>query len=234
MIHTDSIAFIHFMKTGGMSMTRYLINVADGPVHAFSDRTSHAHTRKMPLSADSAARLTCVDGPRHADMATALRLIRDNGLILPPRAVVMIRHPVDLMLSFYKHLQKPHVWTQRGMTRDTLRGQVKVAVQNSFADFARQVRFYGLDDAGAAAYFQQPGPEAGFETRDIVPLAQIDAYLAVRFGQCRNYPHVRLGHQNRSRGGQHPDAVDADTRAYICRSYPQLRDIYEMACATRW
>ena len=109
MIHTDDFAFIHFMKTGGMSVTRYLVNVADTPVHAFSELKSHPHTQGMAITPESAAKLTCVAGPRHADVPTAVKLIQDNGLTMPPVAFAMIRHPVDLMLSLYKHLQKPHV-----------------------------------------------------------------------------------------------------------------------------
>ncbi len=230
MIHTDDFAFIHFMKTGGMSLTRYLVNVADGPVHAFSEPKSHPQTHAMATAPDSAAKLTCLSGPRHANVARAVDLIHENGLTMPPWAFVMIRHPVDLMLSLYKHLQKPHVWTHRGMTRDTLRGQVKVAMENDFADFARQSRFYALDDDGAAAFFDP----SGFDRLDVVPLQRINEYLALRFGQCRNFADVSLSHQNQSHGGQRPDDIDPDTRAHICKTYPQLLATYESASAAQW
>lgn len=230
MIHTDSIAFIHFMKTGGMSMTRHLINITDEPVTLFADPASFPSSFKMAQSPDRRDKLTCLSGRRHATLTEATELMRSAGLKVPPRAFVMIRHPVDLLLSFYKHLQKPKVWAHRGMTADTLKGYPKIATERPFREFVQRIRFYGLDDDGVMDYFDT----SVFDQLDVVPLDRVESYLQHRFGRNRNFQGVALPHQNRSDGGQSADQVDPRLHDRICDTYPRLLAAYETALTTHW
>lgn len=228
MICSEKFAFIHCQKTGGMSMTRYLVNVTDEPVTVFSHEKSHVQTRNMAVTPDRAEKLTCLSGERHEPPAQAIETLKRCNLPVPPWAFVMIRHPADLMMSFYKNLQKPRVWQHRGMTRKTVTGHVKLALENPFAEFCEKVRFYGRDDDQLAAFFEPHG----FGRLDVVPLERISEFLEIRFGRNRNFAGIDLGHQNKSKSGT--KAMDPQVRAMICDTYPRLLATYEQACAARW
>jgi hypothetical protein len=230
MIYSPNIVFIHFQKTGGMSVTSHLINILDDPVTLIAWERSHAATRKSALTPERRDKLTCIVGERHAKPADAFEIMAANDLPPPDRAFVMIRHPVELMLSYYKHLRKPRVWAHRGMTEDTLVGHVRVAVQQNFGQFIKKVRFYGQSDEDLARFFDP----AGFKTLDVVPLHRIDEYLELRFGDNKNFPGVKMPHNNGSKGGRTLDSIPDKVKQQICETYPNLLKIYEDACNASW
>lgn len=231
MIYTKSTAFIHFQKTGGMSMTRHLVNILDEPVTIIADTPSHATALKnMPLTEDRRAKLTCVEGPRHAKPGEALEIFDQHGWTRPRQGFVVIRPPVDLMLSYYKHLRKPRIWEHRGMTADSLTGHVRIAMENNFAQFCLEVPFYGETDAELAGFFD---PE-GFEQFDVVPMHRVQEHLAARFGHNRNFAGVEMPHQNRSSNERSVDSIPANIQQRIIDAHPRLMQIYEEACAAQW
>lgn len=230
MLHTKDFAFIHFQKTGGMSMTRYLINAVDDPVTVFLAEKGIASTRRMPISEDRAAKLTCLVGNRHDAPALAIQAMQKHDLVVPPWAFVMIRHPVDLMLSYYKHIRKPRVWKHRGMSQDKMSGHVRYAMEHPFDAFARKIRFYGKPDDQLVKFFKP----SGFGRLDVVPLERISEFLDLRFGDQKNFAGVELEHHNKSDEPRKVSEIDPDTRAYIRSIYPQTEAIYEAAMTTTW
>ena len=230
MILTPDFAFIHCEKTGGMSMTRYLVNAIDAPVSVVASAKSRQKTQKLCTTPERAAKVTSIDGPRHGKPADALRLIEDHGLPRPDWAFVMIRHPVDLMLSYYKHIRKPHVWKRRGLDPDNLTGHVKMAVDSDFDTFVRKAKFYAHDDDRLMQFFEP----AGFSRLDVVPLERVVEYIDLRFSGQTNAQDTELEHRNKSKDPRRANDIDPETRAFIRQTYPRTEATYEAALEARW
>ncbi|MFX0543655.1 hypothetical protein ACEWPM_018405 [Roseovarius sp. S4756] len=225
MIYTRDAVFIHVPKTGGMSVTRFLVNALDCPVTVVAPANAEAHSMGLAASPSAAAKLNHVRGDRHETCEQAVSLIRAHSWPMPPAAFAMIRHPADLMLSYYRHMRKPVVWKLRGMSAETLGGIPKLAMDLPFDAFCQATAFYGMQDDDLMAYYTS----SGLAALDIVPLPEIRAYLYWRFGRNRNFGQSALEHKNRSIEPVPEDAVSAETDAYITSMYPRVSQLY---CST--
>jgi len=228
MLYTKDFAFIHVQKTGGMSMTRFLVNAIDDPVTVFVPDRARDHALRMPATPEAAAKLTCHTGTRHEKPAAALALLDKHGLEIPPFAFAVIRDPADLMLSYYKHIQKPRV-RQRRMT-DGDAGSKKVlraARQLPFDAFAREHLFYNMEDETLIRFYEREA----FPRLDVVPLKRVSEYLTARFSHHAGFDLAKLEHRNKSKYDKTADQPDPDTVAHIKATYPKVQALYEEAMA---
>jgi hypothetical protein len=225
MLCTESIAFIHVQKTGGMSVTRFLVNAIDDPVTVFVPEQALDHARRMAETPAAAAKLTCQIGTRHEDPEQAATLIERHALEKPRLAFSVIRSPVELMLSYYKHMRKPRVWRRRGMSEKSLTGAPKLAMEYDFDTFCRKVLFYNKTDAQLLRYFQP----RGFEKLDVVPLSRLNEYLQLRFGHHANFDADKLEHRNKSQDTRQAEDVRPETISHIETTYPKVLHAYKTA-----
>lgn len=223
MIYNPEVAFIHVPKTGGMSMTRFLVNALDGPVTVVAPANAYEHSLALAETPQAAAKVMHVNGRRHETCPQAIELMEAQKWRKPPCAFAMIRHPVDLMLSYYKHMRKPHIWKLRGLSRETLRGPPKTAMEETFDDFCRQELFYCMSDETLLDYYRS----SMFDRFDIVPLNDIIEYVELRFSHHAAYAAGKLGHYNRSREKLFVDDISDATVRYIIATYPGLTTLYE-------
>ena len=231
MLYTPEAVFIHVPKTGGMSVTRFLVNALDTPVWVFAaERAGRNHTPKLPETPGAAAKLHAVTGRRHASCPTAAEEIRAAGLDLPPVAFSIVREPVALMVSYYKYMHMPKVWKQRGMEPGNLTGAPRLAVEGTFDDFVRRADFYGMDDARLARYYRP----AAFERLDIVALEHLDDYLRHRFGHHRAFDGARMDRRNSSGQVEVEVEFGPGTEAAIAAKYPRLAETYRTALKRDW
>jgi hypothetical protein len=115
MIFSEDIIFIHIGKTGGISCSLYLLNHLRGPIH-FCHRKADLELDRLHLPRDDIQPHTDCPGGRHSSLAEALNFIqRLDGRTLDDfeRVIAVIRDPVALEYSWYKHLQKPDVQQSR-------------------------------------------------------------------------------------------------------------------------
>lgn len=230
MICTDEAAFIHVPKTGGMSVTRFLINALDGPVVLFAAGKVDGHIKQLAATPEAAAKMRLVKGRRHARCHTAAEEIRGAGLKLPPLAFSIVREPVSLMVSYYKYMQSPKVWRQRGMEPDKLIGAPKLAMELPFAEFVAKADFYGLTDIQIDEYYQP----AEFARLDVVALDHLGEYLTARFAHHAAFDIGKLERRNTSKGVKSEVEVTDAARILIDEKYPLLTQTHRKAQARGW
>ena len=185
----------------------------------------------LPASPQARERLTVAVGKRHDTVTAAARTIVAAGLPLSDRVFSVAREPSALLLSYYKHMRKPHVWRRRGMDEASLRLAPRRAMELSFADFVRQIDFYNKSDDAIADYYR-----AGvFPKTDVVALEDIDDYLQHRFGHHRNFDASALERRNVSKPKDAGGAVlDDEIRDFVQQKYPRLAQTHREALQRAW
>lgn len=117
MIFTKDLLFLHVPKTGGMSVTSYLLEILPPPIY---------YTRPE-LDEDFARRPGIVQmlGGRHESLPEAAELLPRYGFSLSDFELILavLRNPYDLEVSRYHYLRAGHPWdygpNQRlALTRD--------------------------------------------------------------------------------------------------------------------
>jgi|GEM_PF-3578497 len=230
MLYTPDALFVHVPKTAGMSVTRFLVNVLDGPVTLFVQDKARDHARGLAASPQALARLSLRTGIRHETVPEAAAALEAAGLARPPLAFAVIREPAAMLLSYYNHMRRPKVWKRLGMTRDALRGPSRQAMELPFAAFVDRVGFYQKTDAAAADYFR-PGL---FERLDVVAMEHLPDYLTHRFAHHAGFDIARLEHRNKARRDLAVTELDAADRAAVQAAFPRLERIYRAAQGRDW
>ena len=166
MLFNKDLLFIHVPKTGGISMTWYLLDVLPRPVY-------HAH----PLVDDEIHRtgVEQIVGKRHESLAEARDVVARYGFAIErfPLILAAIRNPYDLEVSRYAYLRAGHPWELAG-------AEARLAMECSFDEFATtsELRgghwWTGEPEAGKLAAYAADGDRgrpypndvAGFYTLD--------------------------------------------------------------------
>jgi SAM-dependent methyltransferase len=139
MIFSTDVLFLHVPKTGGTSMTRYLLEVLPPPVH---------YTRPAGVEEDYAQRdgVVHIIGRRHETLPDAVDLLRKYDLTLAAFKLILavIRNPYSLEISRYHYLREGH-------PEDAGRDQ-QLALTRDFPAFAAESSFT-VDGHGLDSYF---------------------------------------------------------------------------------
>ena len=103
MIFNDDILFLHVPKTGGMSVTRYLLDTLPKPL---------VITRPDDDPDVDRLGITQVDGSRHESMAEARDILRELGRDIREFRMVLagMRNPYDQEVSRYAFLRQGRHW----------------------------------------------------------------------------------------------------------------------------
>jgi SAM-dependent methyltransferase len=102
-IFTKDILFLHVPKTGGMSVSSYLLEVLPAPVYYVRP----AHAREDFAEREGVVR---VAGGRHQSLPAAAEFLRDYGLELADFRLILavLRNPYSLEVSRYHYLRQGH------------------------------------------------------------------------------------------------------------------------------
>jgi SAM-dependent methyltransferase len=142
MIFSRDILFLHVPKTGGMSVTSYLLDVLPPPVH---------YVRAGDGREDFARRngVVQVTGPRHGSLAEAAELVQQHGLTLQDFKIMLavLRNPYSWEVSLYHYLRAGHPWDY-GPNQN-------LALTRDFATFVAESSF-GAGDASSPLQSHRP------------------------------------------------------------------------------
>lgn len=130
MIFNNELLFLHLGKTGGTSVSWLLCNTLKPPVF-----NVHEQNKK---GANTVGSEFFIEGKRHANLHEAKEMIENFGMKLSDfkLILVMVRNPLDIELSHYKHLRKNKVIVRaRDGEYNNLKNRIKEA-RGSFEKFA--------------------------------------------------------------------------------------------------
>jgi hypothetical protein len=131
MIFSKDVLFMHVPKTGGTSVTRYLLDVLPGPVY-YSDPDAFPGVDQE--------RIILVEGGWHERLDDAAELVKRYGFDIDefPLILAVARNPYEAIVSLYHYLRREEPGT-RGFNQD-------LALAADFETFAVGYVHYEGDD----------------------------------------------------------------------------------------
>jgi hypothetical protein len=140
LIFNEDVLFLHVPKTGGMSVTEYLLRRLRTPV-----------TVTAPEPSDEPSRARFLQGRRHETMAEAASELSYSGIDIDDFALILatMRNPYELEVSRYHYLRLANAW-------DSTEAQ-RIALDNEFPDYLRQAGFFGSAPPRFERYYQLAG-----------------------------------------------------------------------------
>jgi hypothetical protein len=141
MIFSKELLFIHVPKTGGMSISNYLLSILSRPVYQV--RPPHGE-------AIHDGKVVDIIASRHLPLAAATDVVSRYGFEIEkfPLILAVIRNPYSLEVSRYAYLQNGHPW-------DAGRNQ-ELALTSDFETFAIHSTVHG-SSVPLQDYFQLNG-----------------------------------------------------------------------------
>jgi hypothetical protein len=103
MIFSKDILYVHVPKTGGMSVTQYLLEVLPRPVYY-----THPNIDEERISNG----VVQIPGRRHESLEEAQRVVHEYGFDISrlPLILAVLRNPFSLEVSLYAYLRAAHPW----------------------------------------------------------------------------------------------------------------------------
>ncbi len=142
MIFCKDVLFIHVPKTGGISLTKYLLEVLPRPVYYAYPIVEH-----KPVDNG----IVQIPGVRHETLEEAKEVLREYGfdLFKIPLILAVMRNPYSLEVSRYAYLQKGHS-VDKGHNQ-------QLALTRSFETFAIESNDHGGPLRPLESYFSLEG-----------------------------------------------------------------------------
>jgi hypothetical protein len=103
MVFNRDVLFLHVPKTGGVSVTNYLLQVLPAPVYYV--------TKGPGKQAGDREGVSFIAGEAHQTLETAHKFLPAHGFELEqfPRILATLRNPYDLIVSYYTYKRSPEV-----------------------------------------------------------------------------------------------------------------------------
>lgn len=208
MILSPDVLFIHVPKTGGMSLTEYLLENLPGEKIVTAPA---GHTEQLP-------QVRVVVGKRHETLAEAVAVMRELGRALDSvqRIIAVVRNPYAIEVSYYHYLRLGHPW-DRGALQD-------IAMSD---DFDRFVQFVPYPSAGGGVpietWYTLDGQMP--EQMCILRLEHIRPDLARALDGIVDVPE-QLPVTNATQHGDWRDYVNEQNEPIIFRKYEWLFRYY--------
>lgn len=233
MLFCKDFLFIHVPKTGGMSVTRWLLNNYMGEMFLSIPARGVDHSDTSYEFPDIKDRVKIIEGKRHETLAEARDQVGKMGFALKDFKTIVgvVRHPFELERSYHAHLKKPRVAGRRS-SAELNHSDVQMAQRYDLADFIRHGCYYGQYPARIEEYFEIDGVAP--DNLEIVRMEQFQSDLERVFGPFLSGRHP-LEHRNKSKSllRAPPPAPSPDLDAPLARKHPFLARLYGLPVPPR-
>jgi hypothetical protein len=127
-IFCKDLLFIHIPKTGGMSVSQYLLKLLPKPVY---------YAQPTPDDNIQDKGIVQIPGKRHESLDEARKVVSEYGLEICdfPLILTILRNPYSLEVSRYAYLRAGHPW-DRGPNQ-------QLALTADFETFAKESFYHG-------------------------------------------------------------------------------------------
>jgi hypothetical protein len=131
MVFNHEVLFLHLGKTGGTSVSWLLCNTLQPPVFNVVQKGVLKAIKPQGYE-------FLLEGDRHTNLNDAKIILENYGMELAnfKLILVMVRNPVDLEFSFYRHSRKQKVINRSDASGEHRRKKRVADARGSFEDFA--------------------------------------------------------------------------------------------------
>jgi len=138
MLFNENLLFLHVPKTGGMAVSKFLLQALPKPLY---------YTQLERERDAAACGATWIEGVRHETLCEAAAIVGRYGWTIQqfPLILVGLRNPYELEVSRYAYLQKGHQW-------DAGENQ-RLAMEDGFESFAVHSQNHGGADRPIQNYY---------------------------------------------------------------------------------
>jgi len=192
LIWNNELLFLHVPKTGGMSVTDFLLDNLALPVHYTTDSK---HRRKK--------RARFHEGRRHETLVEAegyFNSMRNSSISDFEVVVAVMRNPYDLEVSRYHYLQKGNA-VDKGLAQD-------LAVAGDFTQYLREAPFFGASPPRIDRYFTIMGSMP--DNLRIIRYENLEQDFHRLVGPHLANKRARLPHMNKSARSDWRDYFDEE------------------------
>lgn len=227
MLFSKDFLFIHVPKTGGMSITSWLLNNYMGEMYLCVPEPGFKDAMSKFAFGDIKDRVHMITGRRHETLSQAKKVVERSGFSLEqfPLIGAVARHPLDLERSYYHHMRKPSVQARR---REQYPDEAELLNGLGFPQFLSEFGFFGRFPAKIEAYFMIEGKMP--ENMKILRQETLQEDLDKTFGQYFE-ERFSLGRLNTSKNyedGGKPTEVPPDLVQALQRKHPFLCELYDV------
>lgn len=221
MLISDHVLFLHVPKTGGRSVSDYLVNNLMGPIEESLGYKAALDGRRFAFD-DVAARATVFRGRRHEDVQQAIEVLAARGRRLSDFDLILavVRNPYDLEVSHYEHLRKPSVIERRGAQAPP----VQAAATGDFGHFVTHAPFFGCLPAQMERFYTYEGA-----VPDNMRLVRFESFAEEIRSLVGPYSYDRspFPHINASEGRRpYADYLTPEIEEAIYEKYRYLFELY--------
>jgi hypothetical protein len=207
-IFCKDLLFIHIPKTGGMSVSQYLLKLLPKPVY-YAQPTPDDNIRDKGILQ--------IPGKRHESLEEARKVVAEYGFEVRnfPLILAILRNPYSLEVSRYAYLRAGHPW-DRGPNQ-------QLALMGDFETFAKESFYHGGPSKTIESYLLLDGKLP--ENLEIVRFEELIEGMekALRRigieGGVADFPWV-----NRSQHGDHRSYYTEGAEEAVYRRYKWVFD----------
>ncbi len=140
MLFNQDLLFLHVPKTGGMAVTKKLLDILPKPIY-------YALPEFTKEKFHDSSEIIVTPGKRHGNLKQAQEWVSEYGKTLASfkKIVATIRNPYAMEVSRYFYLRLGHAWDK---------GQAQtIALENDFETFALKSPYFGRKYSYVESYF---------------------------------------------------------------------------------